>query len=1070
MERNDLTNGTPEKDVRVFFVRVSCLLALLLLTGAVHGVAQIQTSVPSLSGFIQTNTIPCPSQSYVVSATNISSDVDVTAPAGFEISEDQITWIAPPAFITIGQSGPDSILHTTIYVRLNTLILGDYAGNIMHTATGAPPHAVAVTGVRSAKSPTTTSLVSLPNPSVFGQSVTMTASVTSPLSGTPTGTVTFFDGPTSLGSASLNISAIASLSTSALTFGSHTLTATYNADATFDASTSSGESQFVQGTTTTLVISNNNPSVAGQSVTFTATVSSSFPGTPTGSVTFFDGVSSLGSILLTGGSAALSTSGLAPGSHAITASYAGDVSFAASTSPVLSQAVKAVTTTGLVSDHNPSVSGQLVTLTATVGSVTPGTITGTVTFFDGASPIGVPVAVAGGTAARTGTYAASGGSHSFTATFNGDASYAGSTSSVVLQTVNKASSAAAIVGVPNPSAPGQSVTFMATVSAVAPGSGTPTGSVTFSVDGSPFGPVSMSGGVASMATSSLALGLHTIIGSYSGDGDFNSIISSAYPDTVDPVITATAGPHGSISPSGLVLAPYGGNQVFLITPATGYHVDSVFVDDLPVDSTTSYTFFTVTANHTIRASFVINRYTITASAGPNGAIAPVGAASADYGTSPVYTITPDAGYHVDSLLVDGVKVDSTTSYTFVNVAADHTIRAAFRINVSPKFLTVTPDTIIAKDPVKGKLLKPVKRFKNLNPNWANLLDETVAQGGFQPGSSESDSVGGMVVGRSFMENVAGKWKVVKDSAKVRAWVRLTKWDFKKSMGKSFNALQKTLEDKTGRHDLLPARGFDLTTDGNSKVLKGQITSLTPKKQDNILYAELVALKLNIAASALGKTPAGLGELIFGRDTSAFDGMTVKQIAGAVDQMMTYWQLSGPAAFADAYQTVHDINRAFVAPFDTASFNVGGLVLKGLTQVGSVPFLKTPTPFVATRLEATTTEYESGEENDFEDQEFDESLTPVAAKLYQNYPNPFNPGTMISFRLLEASQVTVRIYNTLGQEVAVLLTGEELEEGFNEVRFDAGSLSSGVYFYHIDAQGLGDAGLHSVVTNKMILLK
>jgi hypothetical protein len=254
------------------------------------------------------------------------------------------------------------------------------------------------------------------------------------------------------------------------------------------------------------------------------------------------------------------------------------------------------------------------------------------------------------------------------------------------------------------------------------------------------------------------------------------------------------------------------------------------------------------------------------------------------------------------------------------------------------------------------------------------------------------------------------------------------------------------------------------------VLKGQITSLTPKKQDNILYAELVALKLNIAASALGKTPAGLGELIFGRDTSAFDGMTVKQIAGAVDQMMTYWQLSGPAAFADAYQTVHDINRAFVAPFDTASFNVGGLVLKGLTQVGSVPFLKTPTPFVATRLEATTTEYESGEENDFEDQEFDESLTPVAAKLYQNYPNPFNPGTMISFRLLEASQVTVRIYNTLGQEVAVLLTGEELEEGFNEVRFDAGSLSSGVYFYHIDAQGLGDAGLHSVVTNKMILLK
>jgi hypothetical protein len=286
---------------------------------------------------------------------------------------------------------------------------------------------------------------------------------------------------------------------------------------------------------------------------------------------------------------------------------------------------------------------------------------------------------------------------------------------------------------------------------------------------------------------------------------------------------------------------------------------------------------------------------------------------------------------------------------------------------SPKFVTVTPDTIIAKDPVKGKFLKPVKRVKPgkpiVMPNWANLLDETVAQGGFQPGSSESDSAGGMVVGTSWMNRnspdpLNPKWKPIKDSAAVRAWVRLTKWDFKKDMGKSFNALQKTLEDKTGKHDLLPARGFDLTTDGKSKPILKQMTSLTPKKQDNILYAELVALKLNIAASALGKTPAGLGELVFDRDTSAFDEMSVKQIAGAVDQMMTYWQLSGPAAFADAYQTVHDINRAFLAPFDTVSFMVGGLVLEGVTELASVPYLKLPTPFVATRLQATTSRMKS----------------------------------------------------------------------------------------------------------------
>jgi hypothetical protein len=394
------------------------------------------------------------------------------------------------------------------------------------------------------------------------------------------------------------------------------------------------------------------------------------------------------------------------------------------------------------------------------------------------------------------------------------------------------------------------------------------------------------------------------------------------------------------------------------------------------------------------------------------------------------------------------------------------------VGPSPKFVTVTPDTIIAKNPAKGTFWKPVKRDKGLQPNWANLLDETVAQGGFRPASSESDSAGGMVVGVSFMENVAGKWKVKKDSGAVHAWVRLTKWDFKKPIGKGYNALQKSLEDKTGIHDKQP-RGLDSTLapgDIKRKLLKKQLTSLTPKKSDNALFAELVALKVNIAASALGKTPGGLGDLIFDRNSSSFDEQTVKQIAATADTMMTRWQSYDSSDYADLYETVQDINGAFVAPFDTASFNVGGLVLKGVTELADVPFLKTPNPFVVTRLEPTTTEYESGEENDFEDEEFEEGLVPVAAKLYQNYPNPFNPGTTIGFRLLEPSQVTIRIYNTLGQEMATLMTGEELEEGYNEIRFDASQLSSGVYFYRIDAQGLGDEGLRSVVTNKMLLLK
>ncbi len=424
----------------------------------------------------------------------------------------------------------------------------------------------------------------------------------------------------------------------------------------------------------------------------------------------------------------------------------------------------------------------------------------------------------------------------------------------------------------------------------------------------------------------------------------------------------------------------------------------------------------------------------------------------------------------------------TTDIIFVHDAdsTPDTVTASGTATNALLFLSVVPDTIIAKDPVKGKLLKPVKRVKPgkpiIGPNWANLLDETVAQGGFRPGATESDSAGGMVVGKSLIENVGGKWKPIKDSAKVRAWVRLTKWDSKKSVGKSFNALQKTLEDKTGKHTLLPARGFDFTTDGKNKPLKGQMTSLTPKKQSNPLFAQLVALKLNIAASQLGKIPAGFGELVFDRNTSMFDEKTVAQIAAEVDQMMTYWQLSDSADFADAYTTVRDINKAYVGVLDTVSFMtpdslhpLGKLELKGQVNAASVSYLKLPAVFIATRMNPSSPEVESGE--DFEDEsDLVDGELPVAAKLYQNYPNPFNPSTTIAFRLREDSKVSIRIFNLLGQQVATLLNGEEVGEGYQTVEFSATNLASGLYFYQIDAQGLGDEAMKTIETRKMLLVK
>ncbi|MFN0159525.1 MAG: T9SS type A sorting domain-containing protein, partial [Bacteroidota bacterium] len=293
-----------------------------------------------------------------------------------------------------------------------------------------------------------------------------------------------------------------------------------------------------------------------------------------------------------------------------------------------------------------------------------------------------------------------------------------------------------------------------------------------------------------------------------------------------------------------------------------------------------------------------------------------------------------------------------------------------------------------------------------------------------------------------------------------------------NLGKSYNALQKTLDDKGTKHTGAAA-GFDVFVGG--KPFVKQQTKLLPKKHDNKLYAELVALKLNIAASQLGKTPEGFGELIFDVDTSAYDEMEVKAISEAGDDMMTNHDGFSAGDYDALYDAAYAINRAFLGPLDTASFMqtdttfiLGKLRLLGQVEIDDVPYLKLPVLFRPVTIAATTYEVESLED-DFEDEEFENGV-PVAAKLYQNYPNPFNPSTTISFQLLETSQVTVKIFNLLGQEVATLFNNEEFEEGINTVQFDAAQLSSGVYFYQIQAQGVDDEGLRTIATQKMVLLK
>jgi len=185
----------------------------------------------------------------------------------------------------------------------------------------------------------TTTLASSANPSALGQAVTFTATV-SGAGGVPTGTVTFLDGNTSIGTGTLDASGQAVFTTSSLAIGAHNIKATYSGNTNYVGSSGTVRQTVQPISTTTTLSSLPNPSLVNQTVTFTAQVTSASGGIPTGTVTFKDAAKTLATVTLNAGQASFGTSALKKGSHKITAEYEGNTNLGASTSPTVTQVVK----------------------------------------------------------------------------------------------------------------------------------------------------------------------------------------------------------------------------------------------------------------------------------------------------------------------------------------------------------------------------------------------------------------------------------------------------------------------------------------------------------------------------------------------------------------------------------------------------------------------------------------------------------------------------------------------------------------------------------------------------------
>lgn len=378
-----------------------------------------------------------------------------------------------------------------------------------------------------------------PGQSVVTGTVTLTLNAADG-TGTPTGTVVFYDGSNALVSLTLDSNGAATWGTRTLAIGTHRLSAQYAGDSANVSGVSDTVAQQVTqaNSSTTLASSNAGPTV-GSSITFNAAVVSTNGPAPTGSIQFTDGSGSsaivLGYVPLTSnGTAALATASLTPGVHNITAVYSGDADNATSSSAPMAETVQQIATvTTVATDANPLNAKATLHLAAAValapGTSADGSLSGDISFFDGSTQLGTMAISPSGTATLA-TSTLSVGTHLITASFTGNSNYAASTSPTVHQTVQQTATQVSLSSSSTTSLAGKAITLQASVIGA---TGNPTGTVSFREGTDQIGTAVLdANGNASVTLSSLNGGIHNLTAVYTGDANFVSSTSAALQQTV----------------------------------------------------------------------------------------------------------------------------------------------------------------------------------------------------------------------------------------------------------------------------------------------------------------------------------------------------------------------------------------------------------------------------------------------------------------------------------------------------------------------------------------------------------
>jgi hypothetical protein len=433
-------------------------------------------------------------------------------------------------------SGLNSALQT--FTTLTGLTLSQDFGGNQRMQDGSGKGCIVDTGAY--EYPNTTNncgvsetLTSSLNPSMAGQSVTFTAELSSS-TGIPTGSVQFLDGSTLLSTQTVSSTGVARFSTSTLTVGSHTITASYQPTGSFGASTVSVIQVVNSDTTSTSLTCLPAPIDIYNTAQLTATVASSF-GTPTGYIAFSDNGTSLATQALVSGSTSLIYTGSVAETHIITATYTPTGNFATSTA-TCSEIVNALPTTSTLT-VSPATSnyGSQVKLSVTVSPTTlpgPSLPTGVVTFYNGASAIGTGT-LTGGVATFT-TSSLPIGSYSITCMYSGSSIYATSNCNAIPVTINADTTALSLSASTNPATYLSPVTF--TTRLTINGQPATAGNIiNLNINGQSVVLATDATGTATYATNALPVGSDPVTANFAAT---NTLLASSA--SLTEVITATS--------------------------------------------------------------------------------------------------------------------------------------------------------------------------------------------------------------------------------------------------------------------------------------------------------------------------------------------------------------------------------------------------------------------------------------------------------------------------------------------------------------------------------------------------